>query len=448
MQPASPEDPADRPRASNAITSHPVVQGALAAVLILGPAAWRVSALVNPETGTAVPGAQLARPAAYLALAPMTTLLDQLSLLSTKQHAALLLSAFAVFVAWRVAANWRRVRRQQRGGAWRREGIAAAIFVVGTLAVYSLLVLPPRPMARLVVERPDVVVVDFHSHTSSSHDGRRGFTLAENRAWHQATGFDAAYVTDHVPLGTPAAVPPGNPVGAGGAVVLLPGTESVYRDQHLIGLGPRGVPGGADSRPANASPPDTASPPAGVPTLIQTIPENLHRVPSTLAAPESGLVAIEISDGAPRGIDQSARERRLILTLADSLDLAIVAGSNNHGWARTAIAWNLLRIPGWRGQPPAVLDSLIRSTLARSRRHAVHVAARRAPPGAATPLGRVATAPALVWTLLTTLSPGERASWLLWVWAVIALRHARRRRAARRAPMAVRPSGPNDRSAG
>ena len=36
MQPASPEDPADRPRASNAITSHPVVQGALAAAQVRG----------------------------------------------------------------------------------------------------------------------------------------------------------------------------------------------------------------------------------------------------------------------------------------------------------------------------------------------------------------------------------------------------------------------------
>ena len=46
-------------------------------------------------------------------------------------------------------------------------------------------------MARLRVGDPDVLVVDFHSHTEASHDGRRGFTDADDRAWHHDAGFDA-----------------------------------------------------------------------------------------------------------------------------------------------------------------------------------------------------------------------------------------------------------------
>ena len=70
-------------------------------------------------------------------------------------------------------------------------------------------------------------------------------------------------------------------------------------------------------------------------------------------------MAVEANDASPRGLRQSKRDRAQILALADSLDLALVAGSNNHGWGRTAAAWTLIRIPGWQRMSPASLETAI-----------------------------------------------------------------------------------------
>jgi hypothetical protein len=53
---------------------------------------------------------------------------------------------------------------------------------------------------------------------------------------------------------------------------------------------------------------------------------------------------------------QVKRDHDRIVRIADSLDLTLVAGSDNHGWGRTAPGWTLRRIPGmWRAYSP---DSL------------------------------------------------------------------------------------------
>src|SRR5437764_10613241 len=49
--------------------------------------------------------------------------------------------------------------------------------------------------------------------------------------------------------------------------------------------------------------------------------------------------------------------RQRIVHIADSLNLALVTGSDNHGWGRAAPGWTLMRIPGWRGMST---DSLSR----------------------------------------------------------------------------------------
>ena len=78
-----------------------------------------------------------------------------------------------------------------RGGVRRRvrPGALAAFVAWG----YWL----PRPIPRLVATDPDVLVLDVHSHTAMSHDGRPGFGAAQNAGWHARAGFDAAFVTDH-----------------------------------------------------------------------------------------------------------------------------------------------------------------------------------------------------------------------------------------------------------
>ena len=88
--------------------------------------------------------------------------------------------------------------------------------------------------------------------------------------------------------------------------------------------------------------------PATTPVIIETIPGNLSKIPVTTSQGATGVSGIEIVDGSPRGLSQTRRERARIVRIADSLNLALVVGSDNHGWGRPAPGWTLMRIPGWR----------------------------------------------------------------------------------------------------
>jgi hypothetical protein len=140
--------------------------------------------------------------------------------------------------------------------------------------------------------------------------------------------------------------------------------------------------------------------------------------------------AIEVSDGAPRGLSSADRDHGQILRLADSLDLALVAGSDNHGWGRTAAEWSVMRVPGWRGLSPAELERQIEDGLRTRGRRAGRVIVRTRPiwTGRPTAHGVAAGAGALedglaflaqfIWQLFATRSWPERISWLVWIWLV------------------------------
>lgn len=407
-------------------------------VVLLAGAVVLLSALVGPtplvdaETGRAVHDATLATPATYVVLAPLCTTLDALTALSVQQHIALLLSAIALFVLWRM------LRRPAASGVgrgralpWRmaHEVALGAIALAIWLGVYALGALVPRPMAAIRLRDPDAIAVDFHSHTDASWDARRSFDAAANRAWHAGGGFDAAYVSDHGTYRGARLAAPANPLRAGLGVTLLPAVEVRDHGVHINVLGvrpPAGdtIPGEWDER--------TVADPANPPITLLTIPGRLSDFPSGHEWSPARFVAVELADASPKGITEEQRDRARILHLADSLDLATVAGSDNHGWGRTAVAWSVLRIPGWRDLPPAALDRAIRGTLQRDRRYAVRVLERDAPRAGVRPVALAVTAPALVWTLVRNLSRGERVSWCVWLaigWGVAAVTARRGRRA-------------------
>jgi hypothetical protein len=139
--------------------------------------------------------------------------------------------------------------------------------------------------------------------------------------------------------------------------------------------------------------------------------------------------AIEIVAGSPRGMTQVKRDRGRIVQLADSLNLTLVAGSDNHGWGKTAPGWTLLRIPGvWRTYAPDSLANVIDAIIRQAGRRG-SVVAERTTAGAG-PISVAFTMPVVVWTVMRTLSPGERIAWLFWIWIpVLAAWLIRRRKA-------------------
>ena len=411
----------------------PFLRTALAvSALVLAGALARTSALVGGGASDAMAGVSLHLSASYVALAPLSAALDALTLLSAAQLLALAGSIVVIHAAWRIA------RLVSLGTPPRvaRELWLLAVTATAVAATCLAIALLPRPMARLAVADPDVVVVDFHSHTEASHDGRRGFDAEANRAWHQAAGFDVAYVSDHQRVDGALSGMRANRATAGEGTVLLPAVEQRAGGEHVVALGID--PAHGDQATPEWRAPDGApgvAVRAGGPMLVLTIPGRIPQL-ARLAAGPTPVVALEIADGCPRGIAQGASDSAGLRALADRLDVATVASSDNHGWGQTAAAWSLMRIPGWRALTPAALGRRVEETLATERRRAVTVVARRAPAPAAASRARLALLlPELAWSTARQLTWRERIAWLGWAWAVpLGALFLRRRRGAEREP--------------
>lgn len=406
-------------------------------ILVLLSAAFAVPPIRDAATYEGVPIAHLSLPAGYVAIAPLSDVLDTLTLFTVRQHVALLLWAIVLYAADRF---WRGRRRESAGrrAAW--EAGYAALFLLAIVCVYALGALAPRPMAALVIEDPAhaaVLAVDVHSHTHYSHDGRHGWTAADVRDWHANAGFDVAYITDHASFTGAEQGEADNPTQAGEETTLLQGIEAYFHGEHVNVLG-------AGRRYKGLLTPDlkqvdtqalalTSALRGAEPVLIETIPGKLNQMVAATAT-TAGVQAIEIVDGAPRGLQQTRLEHDRIVHLADSLDLALVAGSDNHGWGRTAPGWTLLQVPGWRGMAADALEAEIERTLRTDRRRATEVVQRVvADPGRST-LALIFAPWIAAWRMLTTLSADERVMWIVWTWivtlAALAIASRRRQRPA------------------
>ncbi|HST08093.1 MAG TPA: hypothetical protein VLJ83_07965 [Gemmatimonadaceae bacterium] len=377
---------------------------------IVGSSLFAAAPLTDVSTGAPVGDGALALPLLYKVFAPVCDTLDTLSLFSERQHIAFITTCALFYAVYR----WR--RRTAHATGWSRVGrefLLASLALLALVAVYAGGTMLPRPMARLRMSSPSAVVVDFHSHTAFSWDGRAGFTPVENRRWHEESGFDVAYITDHGTFRGAAAAARLNPARAGDGTVILSGIEVRSEGRHLDVLG-------TDARDSAAYKSDDLNEDVFLRTVrsVNTPPPIvLMTLPGNLKA-EAGAVridALEISDAAPRALSQMDSQRSGLLDRARDRRFAIVAGSNNHGWARASPAWSVMEIPGWRSMSPDQLDVAIRATILQRGYRAVRVVERRTS-GPVSIVGTAMTVPVALWRMSTAASWPERASWLAWVW--------------------------------
>lgn len=400
---------------------------------VAATAAFSLSPLVDVVQPHSPVAASLKTPLLYDILAPASNILDTLTLLSPAQYWATFALCTVVFFAPGIVRDLRR----PRGFSLRSTIISCLHFVGGMVAIIGVMLVFGRPMASLKLKDAQLIAVDFHSHTSASHDGRPDFDAERNREWHQGGGFNAAYITDHMTFDGALSAAERNPTVAGDGVTLLPGIELRDGDEHPLLLGAN--PGRTRITSANL---DGAivEPQAGPvpPILLLTMPGDIARVPSSEYNGPIRLAGIEVADGCPRGIAQAARDKKGILALADKLHLAPVSGSDNHGWGRTAPAWSVLRIPGWRRMTPATLDIAIRRTIIARAPGTTEVIARRT---VGPPSGRMEAALggfAVGSLMLRTMNLRERCSWILWSWGAALLSLVRARRTRRQLRIRVR----------
>ena len=360
---------------------------------------------------------------AYVAMSPVSRVLDALSLLSTAQSVAVFVTLAAIVLA--VVA----VRRNPGSRPlWQRASISLVVLMLILAAIEAAVVLLPRPMAQLRVADPDVVRIDFHSHTGASHDVRKSFSAEDNREWHRGAGFDIAYISDHVKFDGVIAARARNPQRAGEGTSLLSAVEGRYHkimSTIMLGLTERDT--ALLNKRGNLLPGATAS--GRPPLTIVALPNrNLDSVTAESLDSLPRFRAIELVDAAPRGLAQLDREEAKVRDLASRLGLVLVAASNNHGWGRTAAAWNLMRIPGWRAMPPDSVGILIEEKLREGDPSSVTIIRRTRPGlhGAAV----AGTLPVLTYQIIGSLTTAERLLWVLIVWTGFALsmRTAHKRR--------------------
>jgi hypothetical protein len=377
----------------------------------------------DAETLGPLPEAHLVLSAGYLAMAPISDVLDTISLLGARQHIAVLIFALIVYAIVRLS----RVRAnpvEGRGRGVLRETAYAGLFLLAIVVVHAAVAVLPRPMAALAVDPSDAILTaDFHSHTRYSHDGRPGWDPADVRAWHRAAGFDVAYISDHRTVQGAEEGIADNPAEAGQGTMLLQALEVVWRGEHVNLLGAGRTYKGLttpDLRDLDEQAVSLASLlPGREPMIIETLPGKLSKIITAQGPRTAGVRATEIVDGSPRGLDQTRILRSRIVHLADSLNIPVVAGSDNHGWGRAAPGWTLLIIPGWRGMGTDSLAFAIDKTL-RLGHSATKVIERRVAGelNGGNALELTFTLPIVVWRMFTTLSVDERVMWILWIWAL------------------------------
>lgn len=375
----------------------------------------RVPAVRDASTSRAPSGAEIDLPLSYVVTSPFSRTLDAFTLLSTAQSVAALLTLAIMVVAWFALSHRKRGAR-----AWLTISIA---IVIGAGAFLGAVALLPRPMAALRVNDPNTIVVDFHSHTGTSHDVRKSFSAEDNREWHRSGGFDAAWITDHVKFDAAVAARSRNPRQAGDGVSLLTGVEGRYHrimSTIMLGLDER------DTALLNKRGNLLAGLPASgrAPYTIVALPNrNLDSVTAESLDSLPRFAAIELIDAAPRGLAQFDREENRIRRIAAARGLTLVAASNNHGYGRAVAAWNLVSLPGWQELSPERLAVSIEDQL------------RRSPPSImmrTRPRTRdalvVFTLPVIVYQILGSLTVAERLSWLVWMWGIALLIASRSRR--------------------
>ena len=368
--------------------------------------------------------AYLVRPFGYVAMAPLSTVLDMLTLMSVNQHIALVAAALVLFAVWRV------VRRFSVGATWRSHLVATATFLVSLLAIYAAAALLPRPVASLESDNAHILRVDFHSHTDASHDGRQ--SAEANRAWHRAMGYNATFVTDHGAVAGAERAVAGNPAVAGQDVVMFQSIEVTWTGEHVGIIGAQRTYTGLlteNLRDVDVEGLRIGSMiPNREPVVVWHHPRRLGQLPSATGPLTSGVRAIEIVNGAPDNMDRMRARRAEIVAHAQRSSLALTTGSDNHGWGRVTPGWTLMRIYGWRGMAPDMLVQRIEAAIRAGGFNSTRVVERTVADPGSSRLALAASFLTVPGRMLTTLSNDERVSWLIWTWAITAAAWFFRRR--------------------
>lgn len=353
-----------------------------AGAVILAAQLFPLAPLRDAATGAPLEGWRLVPSAAHLLTTPISAAADWVTCLSRRQLRA--------FLAWFIGAWF--LLRPLRATPWRgraREALGFFTHVAGVLAFAAWTVLAPRPVSRLAkpAGASDVLVADLHSHTSHSWDAPRSFTPERNIGWHRAHGYDAAFVTDHNQFdGARLAFDASRLTWRETGFRALRGEELSLHGAHVVVLGNReridneayAGPEGlrrflGESRSRHGA------------LALMSLPEYWdHHRDSLEELAAAGAAGFELANGSPKASELPPVGRERVVGLCRARNLFVAGVSDNHGWARSACAWSLIRLPGHEGLDPGRLEAALLERLSSGGFDAVTAAERpvRRPGGA------------------------------------------------------------------
>jgi hypothetical protein len=382
-----------------------------------------VPALSDPVAGSAPSALHLAVPWLYLALAPVFTLWDGVSMLSMGRLRGFLFGLATLYLAWRVGRLlWSRyspARATPRLSVLKEiRALAVALLLLAAFLAGGALW--HRPMLALAGEDPDDIVVDFHSHTNVSHDVRntlmRGFNTEANRRWHTRAGFDATFITDHNSVAGLVSGKSGTTRQQGQAVAC-PGIEVSAWRAHIVLLGDT-LP--VDRTRYNASleallsllaTSDSALDGLSLASLPEYRRNHWGRLDQLVAA---GLDGFEVVNASPRANELPRAERDSVIALARAHNRFVVGVNDSHGWGATSMVWNLVRPSEQAPSDPC--SAVVRSLHAGFPAVRIIERHRLRPdawwPSWLTPVG-------VVWETWRSMGWPLSVAWIVWIWAIV-----------------------------
>ncbi len=369
-------------------------------ILLFSQAARLPSPVRDIAVGSWASGYHMDYSIGYLLLAPFCGVADAWTVLGLKSSYALLALALLACLLLR------RIKRIV---------IALGLF----LGFLAWAILCPRPMAKLVAENPAVLLVDFHSHSRVSHDGRPSFSAQDNMRWHEAQGYGASFITDHNKIDSSReAKEISRKNWPGKRYVSLEGEEISLQKTHLAVLG---VHERIDNRPYDSDHAkihkfikDTRK--KGM-LVIASLPEYwfYHWGNGVQDFITWGVDGFEVINSAPKALDFPPAMRSDILALCSTHNLFITGISDTHGYGYATAAWNAVLLPGWHDLDADTREKALLAKLKKDRFKAVQVLARARFEHEETWQLGIAPLVSLIY-VWRSLTPALCLSWIAWIW--------------------------------